>query len=57
MIFVVESSNKLQKTGFRRENELSVFIIGANNKIMLSIHEGRQFVLVSSNDMSQTIVF
>jgi hypothetical protein len=28
--FVVENSNKLQ-VGFRRENELSVFTLGANN--------------------------
>ncbi len=27
----VENSNKLQKIGFRRENELSVFTLGANN--------------------------
>jgi len=31
MNFVVENSNKLQQIGFRRENELSVFIFGANN--------------------------
>jgi hypothetical protein len=31
MNFVVENSNKLQQTGFRRENELSVFTLGANN--------------------------
>jgi hypothetical protein len=30
MNFVVEI-NKLQKIGFRRENELNVFTLGANN--------------------------
>ncbi len=29
--FGVENSNKLPKNGFRRENELSVFTLGANN--------------------------
>ncbi len=29
--FVVENSNKLQKIGFGKENELSVFTLGANN--------------------------
>jgi hypothetical protein len=29
--FVVEILNRLQKTRFRRENELSVFALGANN--------------------------
>jgi hypothetical protein len=29
--FVVENSNILQKTRFRRENDLSVFTFGANN--------------------------
>jgi hypothetical protein len=31
MNFVVENSNKLQKIGFRMENELSVFTLGTNN--------------------------
>jgi hypothetical protein len=31
MNFVVENSNKLEKNRFRRENELSVFTLGANN--------------------------
>jgi hypothetical protein len=31
MNFVVKNSNKLQRIGFRRENELSVFTLGANN--------------------------
>jgi hypothetical protein len=31
MNFVVENSNKLQKIGFKTENELSVFTFGANN--------------------------
>ncbi len=29
--FVVENSNKFQKIGFGKENELSVFTLGANN--------------------------
>jgi hypothetical protein len=29
--FGVENSNKLQKIRFRRQNELSVFTLGANN--------------------------
>jgi hypothetical protein len=37
----VENSNELQKIGFRRENELSVFTLGANNTFTLSIYEGR----------------
>jgi hypothetical protein len=41
MNVVVESSNKLQKIVFRRENELCVFILGANKYVTLSIHEGR----------------
>jgi hypothetical protein len=35
MNFVVENSNKLQKIGFRRENELNVFTLGANNNVTL----------------------
>jgi hypothetical protein len=31
MNFVVENLNKLQKNGFKRENELNVFTLGANN--------------------------
>jgi hypothetical protein len=31
MSFVVENLNKLQKIGFKRENELNVFTLGANN--------------------------
>jgi hypothetical protein len=31
MNFVVENSKKLQKIGFKKENELSVFTLGANN--------------------------
>jgi hypothetical protein len=31
MKFVVENSKKLPKNGFIRENELSVFTLGANN--------------------------
>jgi hypothetical protein len=31
MNFVVENSNKLPNNGFQRENELSVFTLGANN--------------------------
>jgi hypothetical protein len=57
MNFAVESSKKLQKIGFRRENELNVFTLGANNNVTLSIHERRQFALFCSNNMSQTIVF
>jgi hypothetical protein len=41
MNFVVENSNKLQQIGFRRENELSVFILGATTQVTLFIHEGR----------------
>jgi len=32
MNFVVTNSNKLQQIGFKKENELSVFTFGANNK-------------------------
>ncbi len=35
MNFVVENSNKLQKNGFRKENELSVFTLGSNNTCYL----------------------
>jgi hypothetical protein len=35
MNFVVENSKKLQQIGFRRENELSVFTIQANNTCYL----------------------
>jgi hypothetical protein len=35
MNFVVENSNKLQWIGFRMENELNVFILGANNTCYL----------------------
>jgi hypothetical protein len=31
MNFGVEKSKKLQQIGFRRENELNVFIVEANN--------------------------
>jgi hypothetical protein len=31
MNFVVENLNKLQKNGLKRENELNVFTLGANN--------------------------
>jgi hypothetical protein len=41
MNFVVENSNKLQQIGFRRENELSVFMLGPTTHVTLSIHEGR----------------
>jgi hypothetical protein len=35
MNFVVGNSNKLQKIGFRKENELSVFTLGSNNTCYL----------------------
>jgi hypothetical protein len=35
MNFVVENSNKLQKNGFERENELNAFTLGANNTCYL----------------------
>jgi hypothetical protein len=41
MNFVAENSNKLQQIGFRRENELNVFTLGATTQVALIIHEGR----------------
>jgi hypothetical protein len=35
MNFVVENSKKLQQIGFRKENELSIFTLGANNTFYL----------------------
>jgi hypothetical protein len=32
MNFVIENSNRLHKTMFGKENELSVFTLGVNNK-------------------------
>jgi hypothetical protein len=43
MNFVTENSNKWQQIGFRRENELSVFTLGANNTCYL-IHPWRKVV-------------
>jgi hypothetical protein len=34
--FVVENSNKLQQIRFRRENELNVFTLRANNTCYLT---------------------
>jgi hypothetical protein len=41
MNFVVENLNKLQKNGFRRENELNVSHLGPTTHVTLFIHEGR----------------
>jgi hypothetical protein len=57
MNFAVENSNKLPKNGFRRENELSVFTLGANNTCYL-IYPWRKVVfLFCHNDISQTTMF
>ncbi len=58
MNFVVENSNKLQQIGFKKENELSVFTLGANNTCYL-IYPWRKvvcFVLFCHNDISQTTI-
>jgi hypothetical protein len=41
MNFVVENSKQLQKIGFKKENELSVFKLRPTTHVTLSIHEGR----------------
>ncbi len=59
MNFVVENSNKLSKNGFRRENELNVFTLGANNThyVIYPWWKVICFVLFCFNDISQTMMF
>ncbi len=40
MNFVVENSNKLQKIGFRKENELSVLHLGPTTHVTLLMSRG-----------------
>jgi hypothetical protein len=48
MNFVVEDSKELQKIGFKKENELSVFTLGGQQHMLqyLSMKEGSLFCFV-----------